>query len=75
MRVERSRTKIVISKNDYERLEAAKAVIEEMREELYNADEDELNFYSTLNRIEDDLEELTYGFESTRHDEYYAEVD
>lgn len=75
MKVEQSRVKIIISKSDYERLMAARDVILEMKEKLYDEDLDGLNFYQELLSLEDSFDTFDYSFEQTKFDEYFMEVD
>lgn len=74
MRVEQSRVKIIISKTEYEYLMAARDVIIEMREKLYNEDLDGLEFYGELSSLEDSFDTFEYSFEENKYNDYIMEV-
>lgn len=75
MRVEQSRVKIIISKKDYDALMAARDVIEEMKQHLYDEGLEGLDFYQELLSLEDSFDTFDYSFEETKYDEYKMEVD
>ena len=75
MKVEQSRLKIIISKKEYDVLMAARDVILEMKENLYDEDLGGLNFYQELLSLEDSFDTFDYSFEQTEFDEYFMEVD
>ena len=75
MKIEQSRVKIIISKTEYEHLMAARDVIMEMREKLYNEDLDGLEFYGELSSLEDSFDNtFEYSFENTKYGDYVMEV-
>lgn len=71
MKVEQSRVKIFISKKEYDALMAARDVILEMKEKLYDEDLSGLDFYQELLSLEDSFDTFEYNFEETKYDEYY----
>ena len=75
MKIEQSRVKIIISKKEYDALMAARDVILEMKENLYDEDLGGLNFYQELLSLEDSFDTFDYNFEQTEFDEYFMEVD
>lgn len=75
MKIEQSRVKIIISKREYNALMAARDVILEMKENLYDEDLGGLNFYQELLSLEDSFDTFDYSFEQTEFDEYFMEVD
>lgn len=75
MKIEQSRVKIIVSKKEYDVLMAARDVILEMKENLYNKDLGGLNFYQELLSLEDSFDTFDYSFEQTEFDEYFMEVD
>ena len=75
MRIEQSRVKIIISKKEYDALMAARDVIMEMKEKLYDEDLDGLDFYQELLSLEDSFDTFEYSFESTKYGDYFMEVD
>lgn len=75
MKIEQSRVKIIISKEDYEALMAAREVIAEMRGTFYNKDLDDLEFFEELSSLEDSFDTFEYSFEKTKNGEYFMEVD
>lgn len=75
MKIEQSRVKIIISKKEYDALMAARDVILEMKENLYDEDLGGLNFYQELLSLEDSFDTFDYSFEQTEFDEYFMEVD
>lgn len=74
MKIEQSRVKIIISKTEYEYLMAARDVIIEMREKLYNEDLDGLEFYGELSSLEDSFDTFEYSFEENKYNDYIMEV-
>lgn len=74
MKIEQSRVKIIISKTEYEHLMAARDVIIEMREKLYNEDLDGLEFYGELSSLEDSFDTFEYSFEENKYNDYIMEV-
>ena len=74
MKVEQSKVKITISKTEYEHLMAARDVIIEMKEKLYDEDLDGLDFYSELLSLEDSFDTFEYSFEKTKYGDYSMEV-
>ena len=75
MRVEQSRVKIIISKKEYDALMAARDVIGEMKQHLYDNDLDDLEFYGELSSLEDSFDTFEYSFENTKYGDYFMEVD
>ena len=75
MRVEQSRVKIIISKKEYDALMAARDVIGEMKQHLYDEDLDKLDFYSELLSLEDSFDTFDYSFEENKYGDYIMEVD
>ncbi len=75
MKIEQSRVKIIISKKEYDALMAARDVIGEMKQHLYDEDLDRLNFYQELLSLEDSFDTFEYSFEETKYNEYFMEVD
>ena len=75
MKIEQSKVKIIISKEEYDVLMEARDIIGKMREELYNEDLDDLNFYPELLSLDDSLTTLESDFEKTKYGEYIMEVD
>ena len=75
MKIEQSRVKIIISKREYDALMAARDVIGEMKQHLYDEDLGGLNFYQELLSLEDSFDTFDYSFEQTEFDEYFMEVD
>lgn len=75
MRIEQTRVKIIISKSNYEALMAAREVILEMKEKLYDEDLDGLGFYQELLSLEDSFDTFEMDFEETKYGEYFMEVD
>ena len=75
MKVEQSRVKIIISKTEYEKLMAARDVIGEMKQHLYDEDLEGLDFYQELLSLEDSFDTFEYSFEKTGYDNYKMEVD
>lgn len=71
MKIEQSRVKIIISNNDYERLMAARDVILEMKEKLYDEDLEGLDFYQELSSLEDRFD----NFKENKYGNYFMEVD
>lgn len=74
MKVEQSRVKIFISKEDYEALMAAREVIVEMKNTFYNEDLDDLEFYEELSSLEESFDTFEYSFEKTKYGDYFMEV-
>lgn len=75
MKIEQSKVKIIISKEEYDALMAARDIIGKIREELYDEDLDSLKFYLELLSLDDSLTGLEEGFEKTKYGEYFMEVD
>ena len=75
MKIEQSRVKIIISNTEYKKLMAARDVIGEMKNKLYDEDLNGLNFYQELLSLEDSFDTFDYSFEQTEFDEYFMEVD
>ena len=74
MKIEQSKVKIIISKENYEALMAAREVILEMRKTFFNKDLDDLEFYKELSSLEDSFDIFEYNFEKTKFDDYAMEV-
>ena len=75
MRVEQSRVKIIISKKEYDALMAARDVIGEMKQHLYDDDLENLGFYQELLSLEDSFDTFEYSFENTKSGDWFMEVD
>lgn len=75
MKIEQGRVKIIVSKEEYDVLMAARDIIGKIREELYDEDLDGLKFYGELLSLDDSLTGLEEGFEKTKYGDYYMEVD
>lgn len=75
MKIEQGKVKIIISKEEYDVLMAARDIIGKIREELYDEDLDGLKFYLELLSLDDSLTGLEEGFEKTKYGEYFMEVD
>lgn len=75
MKIEQSRVKIIVSKEEYDVLMAARDIIGKIREELYDEDLDGLKFYGELLSLDDSLTGLEEYFEKTKYGDYYMEVD
>lgn len=54
---------------------AARDVILEMKEKLYDEDLDGLNFYQELLSLEDSFDTFEMDFEETKYGDYFMEVD
>ena len=74
MKIEQSKVKIIISKEDYEALMAARDVITEMRGIFFNKDLDDLEFFEELSSLEDSFDTFEYSFEKTKFGDYAMEV-
>ena len=75
MKVEQSLVKVTISGRDYRALMAARDVILEMKELLYDNDLDGLGFYDELVSLEDSFDTFEGNFEENDYGDYYMEVD
>jgi hypothetical protein len=75
MKIEQSRVKIIISKKEYDALMAAREVIGEMKQHLYDEDLGGLSFYQELLCLEDSFDTFDYSFEETKYGDYFMEVD
>ena len=75
MRVEQSRVKIIISKKEYDALMAARDVIGEMKQHLYDDGLENLDFYQELLSLEDSFDTFEYSFENTKNGDWFMEVD
>lgn len=75
MKIEQSKVKIIIPKEDYEALMAAREVIVEMKNTFYNKDLDDLAFYEELSSLEDSFDTFEYSFFKTKNGEYFMEVE
>lgn len=75
MKVEQSLIKVTISNKEFETLVAARDVIVEMKDLLYDNDLDHLNFYQELLSLEDSFDTFERNFEENDWGDYFMEVD
>lgn len=75
MKVEQSLIKVTISSRDFETLMAARDVILEMKELLYDNDLDGLGFCDELVSLEDSFDTFESNFEENYYGDYCMEVD
>lgn len=75
MKVEQSLVKVTISSGNFEALMAARDVIIEMKELLYDNNLDNLGFYDELASLEDSFDTFENSFEENYYGDYCMEVD